>query len=336
MKRLNSFFTVILVCLMSTLVGCGPINLVAIYVTPSSADMEIGDTEEFTVRGIYSDGTQELESSATWIFSGDGGTTSPSSGAKTTFTATEEGNGLLWVYVGGLNTSVPIEVEDPDPPPILTRIDISPISWTMNEGTTKDFTATGYDQYNHVFNINPTWSTTGGIGSVSPATGINTTLLASMVSSDTSGTIKATVGLINGSANVTVNNVPDNPVLGQTTMRDDNDYDIPDLGYINKRLHFDTNAEVPTGAVVTKADVKVRVSHTWMADLHIDFNLDGITGACFLHESHESPYTFAKTIYTEWDDLSAKKDVYLFIGDDAAVDEGYVIYWEVTLYWKIP
>ena len=133
-------------------------------------------------------------------------------------------------------------------PPVLTRIEISPSSWTMNEGTEKTFIATGYDQYDAVFTINPTWSTTGGIGSVSPETGTSTTLTASLVASNISGTIKATVGLINDSSSVTVNNVAEPPVLtsievspGTWSMQDGQSKQFTAIGYDQYGAEFAIN-----------------------------------------------------------------------------------------------
>lgn len=205
---------VALLVLIPTFSGCFP-KLVSIYISPSSADLTVGETKDFAVHGIFSDGSEELLLNATWQYSGEGGSISPSYGARTTFTADEEGDGKIWAYdsSGNLDDSAAISVESQASNPVLTRIEVSPSSWTMNEGTTKTFTATGYDQYDEVFSINPTWSTTGGIGSVSPSTGTSTTLTASMVASNTSGTIKASVGLINDSASVTVINIQDPPVL---------------------------------------------------------------------------------------------------------------------------
>ena len=47
--------------------------------------------------------------------------------------------------------------------PVLTTIEITPGSVSLNVGESQPFTATGYDQYGNEFPIAPVWTTSGGV-----------------------------------------------------------------------------------------------------------------------------------------------------------------------------
>lgn len=115
MKRMNVLCLIISpLLLITTLSGCFP-KLVTIYISPSSADLTVGETKDFAVHGTFSDGSNQPIHNAKWHYSGDGGSISTSYGAITTFIADEEGVGKLWVYdsLGELGDSVAISVDDP-------------------------------------------------------------------------------------------------------------------------------------------------------------------------------------------------------------------------------
>ncbi len=86
---------------------------------------------------------------------------------------------------------------------MLTSIVVTPSPKTIDKGKTQVFTATGYDQNNNVITISPapTWSVTGGIGTVSPSSGSSTTFTATTAGT---GTVVATSGTVSGHAQVTV------------------------------------------------------------------------------------------------------------------------------------
>jgi hypothetical protein len=87
----------------------------------------------------------------------------------------------------------------------LASIDVTPPTATVYVGDTEAFTATGYDTLGNPIPINPDWSVTGGIGTVSPPTGASTTFTASAKGI---GTVVATVGALSDYADVTVPNRP--------------------------------------------------------------------------------------------------------------------------------
>jgi subtilase family serine protease len=88
--------------------------------------------------------------------------------------------------------------------PVLTTINVSPASTSVQTGKTQQFTATGYDQFNNPISPQPafTWSVGGG-GTIS-ASGLFT-------AGSTAGgpfTVTASSGSVNGTASVTVTAAP--------------------------------------------------------------------------------------------------------------------------------
>jgi len=77
------------------------------------------------------------------------------------------------------------------------KIIVSPKSSIVRIGQTINFSATGQN----VTSVNPNWSVTGGIGTVTPATGPTTTFTATTVGI---GKVKATQGTMADSATITV------------------------------------------------------------------------------------------------------------------------------------
>src|SRR5581483_3869210 len=85
----------------------------------------------------------------------------------------------------------------------LASIAVSPASATVVTGGTRQFTASGQDQFGNAVGVSSaSWSTSVPGGSVSPATGQATTFTAG--SSAGSGQVTASVGSVSGSASVTV------------------------------------------------------------------------------------------------------------------------------------
>ncbi len=88
--------------------------------------------------------------------------------------------------------------------PVLTTINVSPATATIEQGQTQQFTAQGFDQFGNPYTITPTWSADGG--SIN-GSGLYTGSAAG------SFTVTASQGGVSGTASITVNNVNDPPVL---------------------------------------------------------------------------------------------------------------------------
>lgn len=95
--------------------------------------------------------------------------------------------------------------------PTLNRIEVSPTSFSIEVGHSVELTATGYDQYGDpiAFSEMPSWSVTGGIGSVNPAFGSSTTFTALVVGT---GAVTAMQSAVSGSADITVTEAVDQEI----------------------------------------------------------------------------------------------------------------------------
>lgn len=90
----------------------------------------------------------------------------------------------------------------------LTSIVVTPPNALLPIGTTQVFSAVGYDNLGFPIPISPTWSVTGGIGTVSPLVGPSTTFTGTAAGT---GTVVASVGSISGSANPVTVYIPNRP-----------------------------------------------------------------------------------------------------------------------------
>jgi hypothetical protein len=105
----------------------------------------------------------------------------------------------------------------------LTSITVSPASATVADGTTKQFSATAFDQFGHALTTQPafTWSLASGGTNIDPNTGLYT----APASGTGADTVQATAGSVTGTASVTFAQPPTisaisadpNPVTGATT-----------------------------------------------------------------------------------------------------------------------
>jgi hypothetical protein len=178
--------------------GAPPV-LTTIAVSPSSASVQTGGTQQFTGTGLDQFGNPVSPQPAfTWSVSGGG-----SIGATGLFTAGSTAGGPFTVTAssGGVSGTATVTVTAP---PVLTTITVSPSSASVQTGRQQQFAATGYDQFGHPMSPQPsfTWLVSGG-GSIS-ATGLFT------AGSSAGGpfTITASSGSVSGTASVTVTSLP--------------------------------------------------------------------------------------------------------------------------------
>ncbi|MFP4016213.1 MAG: right-handed parallel beta-helix repeat-containing protein [Halanaerobiales bacterium] len=88
---------------------------------------------------------------------------------------------------------------------VLNSIEITPASIDTTVDETMELTAVGRDQNGEIMTINPSWSISGNVGSISPTEGSSTTFTAATLGE---GSITATVGDISGSAEIIVAQQP--------------------------------------------------------------------------------------------------------------------------------
>ena len=177
-----------------TLVGTGSAsNLVSIAVSPSSASVGLGATEQFSAMGTYSDHTtQNLTLSATWSSSSSAIAT-VSTGLASTLA---QGTAYISAASGTITGAGKLTVTAP----ALVSIAITPANPSLSVGMTQQMTATGTytDGSSQDLTGSVAWSsTTKSIATIS-ATGMVTAVSAG------SDAIKATFTSVTGTTQVTV------------------------------------------------------------------------------------------------------------------------------------
>ena len=154
----------------SFLVGCGGgngVTLTGVAVTPASASIAAGATQQFTATGMYSDNsTKDLTSSATWA-------------SATTSVATISGSGLATaVATGSTNITATAAGKTSAPAtltvtaPTVVSIAVTPATASIVVGNTQQFTATATysDKSTKDITSTATWSSgTTGVATISAA-----------------------------------------------------------------------------------------------------------------------------------------------------------------------
>ena len=198
-------FGIVLICLLAA-VGCagGAANgnnsptLVSIQVAGASSNVTVGQTEQLTATGKYSDkSTKDLTSSVTWTTSPAGLATVSPGGI---LTATSSGTVSVAASMNSVNGSLSVIIA-----PKLVSIAITPGSKTIAASTKLQFIATGTysDNTTQPITGNVSWSSSNtGVATVSDT--VPTKGLALGVSAGTTS-ITATSGTVtSGPASLTV------------------------------------------------------------------------------------------------------------------------------------
>lgn len=168
----------------------------SIAVSPSTASVPAGTSQQFAATGTFSDGsTQNISNSATWTSSSGSVATVDSAGLATTFSA---GTANITATLGGVSGTAVLTISNA----ALQSIVITPANLQMATGTTAQLTATGSysDGSSQDLTSTVTWtSAPASVASVDPS---------GIVSADKAGTttITATFNGVNGTTKVTVAN----------------------------------------------------------------------------------------------------------------------------------
>ncbi len=178
--------------------------LVSVSVSPVTGSVAAGDTEQFTATGIYSNlTTTNLTDSVTWSSSGGDATISNESGSQGL--ATGVSTGVVTIKASDPSASLDGLAALTVIPAVLVSVTISPVTTSVAEGQTQQFTATGTysDLGTADLTDSVTWSSSGGSATISNSPGSQG--LATGVSTGVV-TITATdpATLIDGTAVVTV------------------------------------------------------------------------------------------------------------------------------------
>jgi hypothetical protein len=180
-----------------------PPALVTISVTPNPATLQTGATQQFAAAGADGNGNA-FAITPVWSVVNGGGTINASTGLFTaggvagTYTSTIKATSGA---VSGFATVVVTAIPPVPPVPVLTTITVTPNPASLATNGLQQFTAVGRDNNGNIFPIVPVWSVVNGGGTINVASGLFT---AGGVAGTFIGTVKAAVGVIAGTATVTV------------------------------------------------------------------------------------------------------------------------------------
>ncbi len=120
----------------------GPAVLLSVTVSPTTASVGVGQTEQFSATGHYSDlSTKDLTDAVTWSAS-SGATISNASGSQGLATAT--GTGVSTITATDPNLAVPGTAALTVTPAVLLAVTVSPTVASIGVGQTEQFSATGH------------------------------------------------------------------------------------------------------------------------------------------------------------------------------------------------
>ena len=162
--------------------------LTAITVSPASASIAKGLTQQYSAMGTYTDGSTATMTSVTWSANG------ASINASGLATGSAQGNATISATSGSISGSASLTVLAP----ALTGITVSPATASIPAGTTQQYSATGTYTDGSTQNLS---------GSVSWSASSNVTVNGSgLVSTTAQGaaTVSATYNSFTGSASLTV------------------------------------------------------------------------------------------------------------------------------------
>lgn len=135
-------------------------TLVSLTVTPATAAIANGTTQQFTVTGTYTDNsTQNLTTTATWSSSATSiATVSNAAGSNGLATSAGVGNSTITASIGTLSANGALTVSAAT----LTSITVTPATASVAAGYSAAFTATGHytDQSTQNLTNSVTWTST--------------------------------------------------------------------------------------------------------------------------------------------------------------------------------
>ena len=176
--------------------------LVSIEVSPATAALATGLTQQFTATGVFTDRTtQDLTGQVTWSSSNAAvATVSNVAGSRGLATAAGVGSATMSATSGDLSGETTLAVTNAT----LVSIEVSPNTPSMAQGLTQQFTAIGVftDHTTQDLTDQVTWaSSNGAVAAVSNGAGSRGLATAASVGSTT---VTATSGGVSGNTTLTV------------------------------------------------------------------------------------------------------------------------------------
>jgi uncharacterized protein YjdB len=173
-----------------------PASMLSITVTPATLSLATGTQQQFTATGVFSDGSTQVLTSATWSSSATNAMTVDANGRGQ---AVGSGTTTVTATSGTVSGTASVTVTSAT----LVSLAIAPLKSTMPVGATKQFTAAGTFSDNSTQDVTDTvlWSTSDA----ATATIDNSGLASSVAIGST--TMTASVGAISASTTLTVSTV---------------------------------------------------------------------------------------------------------------------------------
>lgn len=199
----------------STTLTVSNATLTSVTISPASATILVGKSQQFYLTGHYSDGTAKtLNSDATWTSSNTSVAAVSSSGGATGIQA---GTTSITAAYGSFQASGTLTVSGGT----LQSISVSPVSAMIAAGTTQQFSAKGLYSDGSTQNLTALVSWTSSDFSIATVSGASGSQGLAAGVAPGSTVIGALVGSLLGSATLTVSNatlttiniVPQNPIV---------------------------------------------------------------------------------------------------------------------------
>jgi uncharacterized protein YjdB len=172
-------------------------TLTSISVSPTTANVSMGDEQQFTATAKYSNGsTANVSSTVTWSVGSSSVATINSSGL---LTAVAAGSTSVSALLSGISGTASLDVETVTVTKTLKSISVTPQTASVNVSATQQFTATATYSDGSTATIAATWSTSSASTATISSSGVATGVAAG------STTVTATLGSVSGTAALTVN-----------------------------------------------------------------------------------------------------------------------------------
>ncbi|MBV9210409.1 MAG: lamin tail domain-containing protein [Acidobacteria bacterium] len=195
----------------------GSPTLTRIELAPSSAAINIGESQSFIAHAFINDGGVEAELQSVsfiWDSSDESkAVLAPLTGRNATATALAAGNVIVRARAGNLEATATLVINPP--PPVLTRIEVTPTAAAVIVGGTKQFTARAFDQNNmEIPGVVFSWSSSNQSVATINQSGLATGIGNGMTE------IRATVNQVMSDAAILSVTVPQVPSAGQLLINE--------------------------------------------------------------------------------------------------------------------
>lgn len=161
----------------STKQSYNPPVLTTIDITPTSAEVAVGSTQQFTAFPKDQYGNP-ISATITWSSTNTSrGTVNPTTGTITTFTGLSAGSVAVRAESGSVSRDAGVTVTSSSGTPALSSVVVSPSTANVAIGATRQFTAYPKDQYGNPISASISWQNSNPAkGTIDPTTGVSTTL----------------------------------------------------------------------------------------------------------------------------------------------------------------